>query len=99
MKTAPHTADEAGRTIRFQIVPASKGEESFQIHCGDEGLSVVASDLAGLRQAIYHLQDLCAEHEGPLLPRGTWHRTRRVTPRYIYPYFALYGDPLLDRSY
>jgi hypothetical protein len=21
-----------------------------------------------------------------------------VTPRYIYPYFALYGDPLLDRS-
>ena len=59
---------------------------------------MVASDPAGLRQAIYHLQDLCEEQEGPLLPRGTWHRSRRVTPRYIYPYFALYGDPLLDRS-
>lgn len=99
LKTVTRTGGTAGRTIRFDIAPAGKmGEESFDVHCGDEGLSVVASDPAGLRQAIYHLQDLCEENEGPLLPRGSWQRSRRVTPRYIYPYFALYGDPLLDRS-
>jgi hypothetical protein len=99
LKTAAWAAGVAGPTIRFEMAPgAEKDEESYEIHSGDEGLRVVASDPAGLRQAVYHLQDLCEEHAGPLLPRGTWQRSRRVTPRYIYPYFALYGDPLLDRS-
>ena len=98
LKLTARSSGVGARTIRFAIAPGRKGEESFQVNCGDEGLSVAASNPASLRQAIYHLQDLCEEHEGPLLPRGTWHRTRRVTPSYIYPYFALYGDPLLDRS-
>ena len=99
LRTVALISDKTARTIRFDadsgVVTAAEG---FRIQCGDEGLRVTASNLAGLRQAIYHLQDLCDEHGGPLLPRGTWQRSRRVTPRYIYPYFALYGDPLLDRS-
>ena len=99
LKTVAGTAGKTERTVRFRIAPDGRpGEERFQIRCGDEGLSVAASDPAGLRQAIYYLQDLCEEHGGPLLPRGAWERSRRVNPRYIYPYFALYGDPLLDRS-
>jgi hypothetical protein len=87
------------RAIRFEITPSVGAEpESFQVDSGGAGLSVKASDMAGLRQAIYHLQDLCEEHGGSLLPRGKWQRSRRVAPRYIYPYFALYGDPLLDPS-
>ena len=85
------------RTIRFEITPGA-GPESFQIECGDAGLAVKASDVSGLRQAIYHLQDMCEEHGGPVLPRGSWQRSCRVAPRYIYPYFALYGDALLDPS-
>jgi len=85
--------------MRFEIASHDiAAPESFQIESGDAGLSVRASDLAGLRQAIYHLQDLCEEQGGPLLPRGRWQRTCRVAPRYIYPYFALYGDPLIDPS-
>ncbi len=99
LKSTRRRSGIARRTISFEIgSDAVEGEESFEINCGDKGVRVVASDLAGLRQAIYHLQDLCEEHGGPLLPRGTWRRARRLNPRYIYPYFALYGDPLLDRS-
>ena len=99
LKMATPPSSKTARTIRFDIAPGiGTGADSFQIHCGDDGVSVVASDAAGLRQATYHLQDLCEEHQGPLLPRGAWQRSRRVNPSYIYPYFALYGDPLLDRS-
>jgi hypothetical protein len=99
LKTVPSGVGKLDRTIRFDLAPGiGAGPESFQIECGDAGVSVTASDVAGLRQAIYHLQDLCEEHGGPLLPRGRWQRSRRVAPRYIYPYFALYGDPLLDPS-
>ena len=87
------------RAIRFEIAGGGgAGPESFQIETGEPGLRVIAPDVAGLRQAIYHLQDLCEERGGPVLPRGSWQRSRRVAPRFIYPYFALYGDPLLDRS-
>ncbi len=72
-----HRSGRADHSLR-NCAGSGKGQESFQIECGDEGLSVVASDIAGLRQAIYHLQDLCEEHEGPLLPRGAWQRSRRV---------------------
>ena len=99
LKTSPPTASTAGRTIRFDVTPGDgMSEEYFEIQAGDEGLRVVAANPAGLRQAVYHLQDLCEERGGPVLPRGNWRRTRRINPRYIYPYFALYGDPLLDRS-
>lgn len=99
LKMVGATASNGARTIRFDIAPGlGTGENGFQINCGDDGVSVTASDVAGLRQAIYHLEDLCEEHGGPLLPRGNWQRSRRVNPRFIYPYFALYGDPLLDRS-
>ena len=99
LKTGAPASGKTARTIRFDIAPGlPTGAGGFQIESGVEGLRVTAPDLAGLRQAIYHLQDLCEEHGGPWLPRGTWQRSRRVTPRYIYPYFALYGDPLLDRS-
>lgn len=99
LKTGAPTSGKPARTIRFAIVPgAVTAPEGFQIQCGDGGIRVTAPSLASLRQAIYHLQDLCEEHGGPVLPRGTWQRSRRVTPRFIYPYFALYGDPLLDRS-
>ncbi|MEI7938175.1 MAG: hypothetical protein WCK27_15915 [Verrucomicrobiota bacterium] len=98
LKKAAQASGVGSRTIRFEIGPASAGQATFAINCRDDGLRVLASDPAGLREAIYHLQDLCEEHGGPLLPRGAWQRSRRVKPCYIYPYFALYGDPLLDRS-
>jgi hypothetical protein len=92
-------ADGARPFIQFQVRPELIPEpESFEIQSGREGLRVVASDQSGLRQAVYHLQDLVDERQGALLPAGTWRRSRRIQPRYIYPYFALYGDPLADLS-
>jgi hypothetical protein len=34
--------------------------------------------------------------EGPYLPKGTVRRDTQLNPRYVYSYFALYGDPLME---
>jgi hypothetical protein len=33
---------------------------------------------------------------GPFLEKGTWERKAAWDPRYLYSYFALYGDPLME---
>ena len=38
------------------------------------------------------------ERGGPFLPIGTTRRVRRLTPCYLYSYFALYGDPLMEED-
>ena len=38
------------------------------------------------------------ERGGPFLPIGTTRRVRRLTPCYLFSYFALYGDPLMEED-
>lgn len=59
-------------------------------------IRVDASDLAELMQALYALQDRMEELETPALPAGVTERKTVWSPRYLYSYFALYGDPLLE---
>jgi hypothetical protein len=47
-------------------------------------------------QAVYHLQDEMERREAPFLPLGTIERKTVWNPRYVYSYFALYGDPLME---
>ena len=56
----------------------------------------MGSDLDGLRQALYYLQDQMESREGPYLAKGTVRRDTQLNPRYVYSYFALYGDPLME---
>src|SRR5208337_1393221 len=59
-------------------------------------IRVSGSDLNGLRQALYYLQDQMESREGPYMPMGTVRRDTQLDPRYVYSYFALYGDPLME---
>ena len=70
--------------------------ESFEIRSQEGGVEVLAPSHAGLRQAVYHLQELLEDRAGPFLPIGTIRRVRRMDPTYLYSYFALYGDPLME---
>lgn len=89
-------AGQARHTIRLEVdtnVLAPKG--GYRIRVSPEALVVTASSDDNLRAAIYSLQDAMEEREGPYLPLGEIQRTARFNPRYVYSYFALYGDPLL----
>ena len=81
-------------------IEAAGGEvpDSFAIACERERITVVAPSQLGLRQAIYCMQDMMAERGGPFLPTGTTRRVRRLEPSYLYSYFALYGDPLMEED-
>ncbi len=85
--------------VRFHLDPSIiNTAESFAIRSEPGSVMVTATDLGGLRRAIYHLQDRMEERSGPFLAVGNWRFTRKLNPRYIYPYFALYGDPLMDEE-
>jgi hypothetical protein len=89
----------SSRTLVFSIEPiAGDVPDSFVITCERDRIIVIAPNRLGLRQAIYCMQDLMTERGGPFLPIGTTRRVRRLTPCYLYSYFALYGDPLMEED-
>ena len=69
---------------------------SFQVSVEREQIRVVGRDAAGVRQGLYYLQEQMEEREGPYLPVGSVWRVTQLDPRYVYSYFALYGDPLME---
>ena len=83
--------------MRLSLDPAlAKAGGSFEVGVEANEIHATGSDLDGLRQAIYYLQDQMESREGPYLPKGTVRRDTQLNPRYLYSYFALYGDPLME---
>ncbi|MEB2362085.1 MAG: hypothetical protein OZ929_12165 [Bryobacterales bacterium] len=72
------------------------GREAFRIEVDEREVRILGNDEAGVLQGIYLLQDRMEEREGPFLRRGTLQHKTVWNPRYLYSYFALYGDPLMD---
>lgn len=66
----------------------------FRIEVSDHAVTVLAPD--SFHQAVSWLQDRMQEAGGPFLPRGSFELKPAFDLRYLYSYFALYGDPLLD---
>jgi hypothetical protein len=85
------------RAISFALSPAlAKGTGGFEVRVTPEEIGITGSDLDDLRQAVYYLQDQMEGREGPYLAQGTIQRDMLFNPRYVYSYFALYGDPLME---
>jgi hypothetical protein len=85
------------RAMRFSLNPElGKAAGCFEVRVEADEIRVMGSDLDGLRQALYYLQDQMESREGPYLPKGTVRRDTQLNPRYVYSYFALYGDPLME---
>ncbi len=61
-----------------------------------ENSTLAAGSPAALFQAVRWLQDETEFAGGPYLPAARVERRIRLDPRYIYSYFALYGDPLME---
>ncbi len=71
---------------------------SFKIIVQLQEIHIVGRDLEGLRQAFYQLQDQMEERRGPYLTLGPVRSQTMLHPRYVYSYFALYGDPLMEEQ-
>jgi hypothetical protein len=77
-------------------IPGAVG--SFVLRVQPERISVVGHDFGGVRQALYFLKDQMENRQAPYLPSGEVRRLAHLDPRYVYSYFALYGDPLVEPS-
>jgi len=85
------------KVISLSLHPAlGETPGSFELSVGSEEVRIAGSDLFGLRQALCYLQDQMESREGPYLPKATIRRDATLDPRYVYSYFALYGDPLME---
>ena len=93
MGSRPGSRD-SGR-IEFRLAAdADTPSEDFSIDVSDGAVTITAQ--GGFHQAVSWLQDRMEEAGGPFLPRGRFEYKPVFDLRYIYSYFALYGDPLLE---
>jgi hypothetical protein len=87
----------AARNIRLAVDAAAvEGAEGYRIDASARTLAITGHDRAGVLQAIYELEDRMERRGGAFLAPGETVRRAVWNPRYLYSYFALYGDPLLS---
>lgn len=85
------------KNIRLEVTPGlDGGREAFRTSVSPDEVRIIGNDEAGVLQGIYQLQDRMEEREGPFLRIATVERKSVWNPRYLYSYFALYGDPLIQ---
>jgi hypothetical protein len=94
LRVAMGSNPAGAKAIALRIEPGDAAV--FRVAVNDTGAAVKAGSPRALLQAIYWMQDAMEEAGGPFLPRGETERRAVFQPRYLYPYFALYGDPLLE---
>lgn len=87
----------SGKKIILESAGGGEGVPgSFQVQAGDEEVRISGPDLDGILQGLYWLRDEMERRGGPYLKKGTTTRKCVWNPRYLYSYFSLYGDPLLE---
>jgi hypothetical protein len=89
--------EAAKKSIKMEIAAASdRWAEGFQVSVGGTEVRVTGHDEREVMQGLYWLQDQMEQNGGPLLVKGLTDRQIAWNPRYLYSYFALYGDPLIE---
>ncbi|TAM82050.1 MAG: hypothetical protein EPN47_10250 [Acidobacteria bacterium] len=94
-------ADSGPNSRRFQVeinpsVSATSG--SFELEVSADSIRVVGQDVQGVREALLYIQGQMETRGGPYLAHDKVFRNTRLDPRYVYSYFALYGDPLMNEK-
>lgn len=69
---------------------------TFSIEPEARILKLTANSADALFQAVRFVQDEMQTSGGPFVPVSRVQRSVALNPRYLYSYFALYGDPLLQ---
>ncbi|MDF2717834.1 MAG: hypothetical protein K0R28_4759 [Paenibacillus sp.] len=90
---------QRGFTLNLQISPdASLLAESHELEVAPGRIGIRAVDEPGLLRGLQWLTQEMDRQKGPFLPVGKTIRRTKFDLRYIYSYFAVYGDPLMDEE-
>jgi hypothetical protein len=90
-------SEGTAKPIRLVVNPSQvSGNESYRIDVTPSGVTITGHDRAAVVQGICRLEDEMDGREAPFLRLGTIEERSLWNPRYLYSYFALYGDPLLE---
>jgi hypothetical protein len=84
----------SGGRVLLQV--STGGEDRFLAKVDKSLLHLTASSPRTLLQGIYWMQDEMESAGGPWLQHGSIEKRVSWDPRYLYSFFALYGDPLLE---
>lgn len=88
---------EEERTIRLVLAPnVELLPESHEVHIGLDGIVVQAVDEVGLLRGLQFLAQRMTRAGRPVVQVGSVVRPTRIDLRYVYSYFAVFGDPLID---
>lgn len=98
---APPAADapsaSAAPELRLEVVPdAALLAESHEVEATPQGIAVRAVDEPGLLRALQWIERQMELRGAPVLAEGLTRRSTKFDLRYVYSYFAVYGDPLID---
>ncbi len=69
---------------------------SYKIDISRSSINVIGADEKGVYAGLKYLEKMMTENKGPYFNIGTIEKNTVFDIRYIYSYFALYGDALLD---
>ena len=90
------TGAAKGKSVRLTLGTGEGEKEGFSVEVDSSRVVLTGTNVPGLLQGIYWLQDRMESDGGPFLLKGRTNRTALLSPRYLYSFFALYGDPLLE---
>jgi hypothetical protein len=94
LKSFGATEDVTAR-LTLQIDP-KLSPATFVMQPESRNATLAGGSLDALHQAVRWMQDEMDLAEGPYLPGKRVERRIHFDPRYLYSYFALYGDPLME---
>jgi hypothetical protein len=75
---------------------SSSPADGFHLEAQRSRIRILARNDAGILQGLYHLENLFERREAPFVPTSDTTSRFVWNPRYLYSYFALYGDPLME---
>jgi hypothetical protein len=92
VELAAATSDARKVVLRTERRP----ETEWTVETSAERVVITAGNAAALQRAVYDIQSEMERLEAPWLPVGKSSKREAWSPRYLYSYFALYGDPLME---
>jgi hypothetical protein len=96
VEAAPAYGNKQLQLVVIQVEEQNIPAESHWIDIGPAHISIKAVDEVGLLRGLHFLQRMMERGRAPYLQLGTYNRTTRFDLRYVYSYFGIYGDPLLE---
>jgi len=68
----------------------------FRIDAAPDRIRITAPTERAAIRALYHLRGVMEQRQAAALPPGEIRSRETWAPRFLYSYFALYGDPLME---